>query len=63
LFFLYVVRVPNPCDVFHTKVKQNVTWRSSRRPGLDKNEPVTTILGVPFYGSHLSKFNLITLLL
>jgi hypothetical protein len=35
-------------DVFHTKVKQNVTWRSSRRPGSDKNEPVTTVSGVPF---------------
>jgi hypothetical protein len=35
-------------DVFHTKVKQKVTWRSSRQRGSDKNEPVTTILGVRF---------------
>jgi hypothetical protein len=29
--------------VFHTKVKHFATRRSSRRPGSDKNGPVTTI--------------------
>jgi hypothetical protein len=50
-------------DVFHTKVKQNVTRGSSRRRGSDKNTPVTTIFGVPFLWFSTVKIKLISLLL